>query len=168
MRHRRLVWTYLAVAWLMLPGASRVTAWGEFQARGQEAGSPAGSARQNAPAPTTPPGTMKFRVTRRAGLEPGPDQPTGEPAAPGTNQVFALDPAGADWTLSLSAKAEVEIFYQGVLVIKSTNAFLTGQGRPTSPNITVRSRGRNQAVISGTVDGFGLNVKARAVPLSPH
>ena len=96
--------------------------------------------RQDAAAPATPPGTIKFRVTRRAGLEPGPDQPATDPPALGSSQVFALDPAGADWTLSLSAKAEVEIFYHGVRVIKSSNVFLAGEGRATAPNITVSSR----------------------------
>ena len=168
MTHRALAWPDRAVIWLMLLGACQATARGQTEGRDQKARSASLSARQDAPAPATPPGTMKFRVTRRAGLGPDPDQPAGNSVVAGSNQVFALEPAGADWTLSLSAKAEVEISYQGVVVIKGSNVFLAGEGKPAAPSITVPSRGRNQAVISGAVDGFGLKVKGRAVPLSAH
>ena len=167
MTHRALAWPDRAVIWLMLLGAVRRPR-GQTEGRDRKARSASLSARQDAPAPATPPGTMKFRVTRRAGLGPDPDQPAGNSVVAGSNQVFALDPAGADWTLSLNAKAEVEISYQGVVVIKGSNVFLAGEGKPAAPNITVPSRGRNQAVISGAVDGFGLKVKGRAVPLSAH
>ena len=97
-----------------------------------------------------------------------PDQPAAESRVAESSQVFALDPAGADWTLSLNAKAEVEISYHGVPVIKSTSVYLAGEGKPAASSIAVTSRGRNQTVIGGKVDGFGFRLKGRAVPLSHH
>ena len=46
--------------------------------------------------------------------------------------------------------------------------FLAGEGKPTAASIIVPSRGRNQAVINGNVDGFGLKLTGRAVPITPH
>src|SRR5438034_985676 len=113
MTHRALARPNVPIVWLMLLGACHGTAWGQTEGRDQEARPPSSTARQDAAAPATPPGTIKFRVTRRAGLEP--DQPTGDPPIVDSNRVFALDPAGADWTLSINGKAELEISYKGAL-----------------------------------------------------
>jgi hypothetical protein len=135
MRHRALAWLDLAVIWLMLLSAAQATAREQSSGHDQVSRSLTCSVRQDTQAPGTPPGTMKFRVTRRAGL--GPDQPAAEPPVAESSQVFALDPAGADWTLSLNAKAEVEIAYHGVPVIKSTSVYLAGEGKPAAPTIAV-------------------------------